>query len=124
MEKIAFNDMLGKGFDSAKQESFSWIRFMEGDPQFWWVPDVFRAHGHAWDWDKHQRDQAGRFKKFPAGKGEQASSNLIRTINAIDKYESTISGLSKLASKLGQHNGTSLRIVRATIRNILKAGAE
>ncbi len=124
MKKLAFNDMLGKGFDSARQESFCWQRYTEGDPQFWWVSDVYNRHGHAWDWDKHQRDQGGRFKKFPAGKEEAASSHLLRTITAIDKYESMVSGLSKVAAKLGRQDRVSSRIVRATIRNIIKAGIE
>lgn len=63
--RFAFNDMLGKGFDSAKQESFAWQRFSEGDEQFWWVPHVHEKWGHAPDWEKHKRDNKGRYKVFP-----------------------------------------------------------
>lgn len=65
MLRQAFNDMFGKGWDSARQESYCWQKLSEGDPQFWWVPHVFDKWGHAGDWSKHKRDDKGRYKIFP-----------------------------------------------------------
>ena len=57
MKKRAFNDMLGKGFDSKHQERLLWKWFEEGckgssidGSSSWdyeWVPEVYAKHGHA-----------------------------------------------------------------------------
>lgn len=59
--RTAFNDMLGKGWDSAKQESFCIQRAVENDPQFWWVWIVLDRFGHASNWGKPKRDENGRY---------------------------------------------------------------
>ena len=65
LTRLAFNDMFGKGWDSSRQESFCWQKWEEDDPQFWWVPHVFKKWGHAHDWAKHKRDDKGRYLVFP-----------------------------------------------------------
>lgn len=61
----AFNNMHMKGFDSPKQESYAWQQWAVGNPQFWWVWEVFNLHGHAPGWDKHKRNPNGTYKSFP-----------------------------------------------------------
>lgn len=78
--RFAFNDMFGKGWDSAKQESFAWQRFSDGDPQFWWVPHVFEDWGHAPDWAKHKRDDKGRYKIFPQSPISKKSDIAVRLL--------------------------------------------
>lgn len=74
--KTGLNDMLGKGWDSAAQESFCWQRFMENPNtsreanQFWWVPRVWKIHGHAPNWEAHTRRDNGQFLNFPPPIGE------------------------------------------------------
>lgn len=88
--------MLGKGFDSAAQESFCWQRFMENPStnreanQFWWVPRVWRLHGHAPGWENHKRDEDGKFLKFPPPKGESEESDTTEA--------STVTRLLRLAT--------------------------
>jgi hypothetical protein len=43
---------------------------LEGDPQFWWVPDVLRKFPHPPDWEQHERHPDGRYKSFPPGISE------------------------------------------------------
>jgi len=56
MEQYAFNDMLGKGFDSTPQENLMWMLYEMGckgsgkNGSSWdyeWVPEVYNKHGHA-----------------------------------------------------------------------------
>lgn len=63
--KLAYNDMHMKGFDSPKQESFAFQQWAAGNPQFWWVMEVFKIHGHAPGWEDHKRRPDGTFLKFP-----------------------------------------------------------
>lgn len=79
-KRLSFNNMFNKGWDSAAQESYCWQQFVENDGstdpdqnQFWWVPEVWRLHGHADDFDEHTRDDKGRYVRFPAGLGEDES---------------------------------------------------
>ena len=81
--KYAFNDMLGKGWDSGAQYSFCIQRAVEGDPQFWWVPDVLRKFPHPPDWEEHTRNPDGTYKSFPPGKmpgGGAEAKTLIRSL--------------------------------------------
>lgn len=73
MRKFAFNDMLGKGWDSGKQFSFCMQRSLAGDPQFWWVPEVVRKFPvPPPNWESVKREPDGRFKEFPGrGKGKK-----------------------------------------------------
>lgn len=66
--KYSFNDMLSKGFDSAKQESMLWQRFEENPEEWSWVPEVYRRHGHAWDFEDYskKRDDKGQYTTFTA----------------------------------------------------------
>lgn len=77
LKKLAFNDMIGKGFDSSVQESYCWQQFYENGAstdhesnQFWWVPIVWELHGHAANWDEHTRRPDGKFLRFPESKGK------------------------------------------------------
>lgn len=73
MDKKAFNDMLGKGFDSAKQESYLWQKY-EADPDEWsWVPEVYAKHGHAWDFEDYsnRRNDKGQYTTFTASTVER-----------------------------------------------------
>lgn len=84
LTKQAFNDMLGKGWDSGAQYSFCIQRALEGDPQFWWVPDVLRKFPHPPDWEQHERHPDGRYKSFPPGKskggGEAEAKALLKSL--------------------------------------------
>lgn len=55
LKKIAFNDILSKGFDSVAQECFLRIN----KPSL--AQEVFELHGHAPDWDRLKRDDRGKF---------------------------------------------------------------
>lgn len=55
LTKIAFNDILSKGFDSVAQECY--LRINKPDL----AEEVFALHGHAPDWDRLKRDNKGRF---------------------------------------------------------------
>lgn len=74
LTKQAFNDMLGKGWDSGAQYSFCIQQSLAGNPQFWWVPEVLRKFPHPPDWEELVRDPNGRFKKFPEGKSQTKGS--------------------------------------------------
>lgn len=83
LRKLGFNDMIGKGWDSAPQESFCWQRFYENGAttdretnQFWWVPTVWEIHGHAWNWDAHKRRPDGKFLKFPPS-GQKTEGTVV-----------------------------------------------
>jgi hypothetical protein len=102
LRKLGYNDMLGKGWDSAPQESYCWQKFKEGgdstDPnsnQFWWVPKVFEMHGHAWNWDAHKRRPDGRFLKFPPSETKSKTDS-----KKPEKEASTVVRLLRLASLL------------------------
>jgi len=86
--KQAFNDMIGKGWDSAKQYSFCIQESSGGNPQFWWVPQVLRRFPHPPEYDAVVRNPDGTYKSFPKGKsGKQAATNLqiIRLANILYK---------------------------------------
>lgn len=72
----AYNDVLGKGWDSAAQYSFCIQQSMEGDPQFWWVPAALRKFPHPPEWQHVKRDPDGKYKSFPGGKGKRSTLNL------------------------------------------------
>ena len=73
IRKLAFNDMLGKGWDSGKQYSYCMQRSLAGDPQFWWVPEVIRKFPMPPpNWEAVSREPDGRFREFPGrGKGKR-----------------------------------------------------
>lgn len=71
------NDMLGKGFDSARQEVWLWMRYHDGEPCYKWVKKVYDRHGHAWDWDSIKRDDQGRFRMTPPGVGNSNQPNIV-----------------------------------------------
>jgi len=88
MQKLAFNDMIGKGWDSAKQYSFCIQESSGGNPQFWWVPQVLRRFPHPPEYDAVVRNPDGTYRSFPKGKsGKQAATNLqiIRLANILHK---------------------------------------
>ena len=73
--KLAFNDMLGKGWDSGKQYSYCVQRAVENDPQFWWVWDVVAKFPEPPpSWDSVSRSPGGQFQSFPGGGGESTAS--------------------------------------------------
>lgn len=75
IRKLAFNDMFGKGWDSGKQYSYCMQRSLQGDPQFWWVPEVLELFPEPPpNWDAVDRGPDGRFKEFPANKEKKESS--------------------------------------------------
>lgn len=120
MKKLGFNDMHGKGFDSARSESWLWQRFSEGDPDYTWVPEVYEKHGHAWDWAQHERDKSGRFKRFPAGsRGAEGSPTTEKIIYGKNNL---VCKLAKVLSKIKTTDKSAYRIALYTIRNVLKNG--
>ncbi len=80
LTRLAFNDMFGKGWDSAKQCSFCWQKWEEDDPQFWWVPHVWKKWGPPHDWAKHKRDDKGRYVVFPKSTINKTTSELATHI--------------------------------------------
>jgi len=81
--KSAYNDVLGKGWDSAAQFSFCIQESLKGNPQFWWVPQALRKFPHPPDWSHVSRDSDGKYKNFPSAKGalvqrlEKFANNLM-----------------------------------------------
>lgn len=55
LKRVAYNDILVKGFDSVAQECYLRIN----NPTL--AEQVYRKHGHAPDWDRLKRDQLGKF---------------------------------------------------------------
>lgn len=79
--KLAFNDMLGKGWDSGKQYSYCIQRAVEGDPQFWWVWDVVdKFPVPPPSWNSVTRGPGGQFKSFPGGGGGKSEASLRERI--------------------------------------------
>lgn len=69
MRRHAFNDMLGKGWDSAAQYSYCIQHHIAGDPQFWWVSECLRKWpAPPGGWGTVVRMPNGRFRKFPRKK--------------------------------------------------------
>ena len=83
MDKQAFNDMHGKGWDSAAQYSFCIQESLKGNPQFSWVRDVLRKFPHPPNWNRVDRNSDGTYRSFPGG----TKANLME-------------GLKKFADKL------------------------
>jgi len=105
LRKLGFNDMIGKGWDSAPQESYCWQQFYENGAttsktnQFWWVPAVWAIHGHAWNWDEHRRRPDGTFLKFPpSGQGETTEESKPKRTPFGPKESSVVTRLLCLAT--------------------------
>lgn len=101
LNKQAFNDMFGKGWDSAKQYSFCIQRAIEGDPQFWWVWEVLDKHPTPpGGWNSVNRDSGGRFKSFPQGKSDTKASvedKIVKLACAVNKKGHTVSATRLLS---------------------------
>lgn len=74
MKRIAYNDILEKGFDSVAQECFLWIN----KPEL--ANEVYNRHGHASDWDRLKRDKGGRYHHIA-----KVTQRLIRLADIFDR---------------------------------------
>ena len=74
MKRIAYNDILEKGFDSVAQECFLWIN----KPEL--ASEIYNRHGHAPDWSRLKRDKGGRYHHIA-----QTTQKLIRLADIFDQ---------------------------------------
>lgn len=74
-KKVAYNDILAKGFDSVAQECYLWIN----NPEL--ASEVFGRHGHAHDWDRLKRNKGGRYDHI----AKITTERLIRFADDLDK---------------------------------------
>lgn len=86
MKRIAYNDILEKGFDSVAQECFLWIN----KPEL--ANEVYNRHGHASDWDRLKRDKGGRYHHI-----SNVIQKLVRFADNLDR-----AGKAEAASKIDE----------------------
>jgi hypothetical protein len=79
MKRIAYNDVLEKGFDSVAQECFLWIN----KPEL--AAKIFDRHGHAPDWNRLKRDKGGRYHHIA-----KVTERLIRLADSFDQAGKTV----------------------------------
>jgi len=93
--KSAYNDMLGKGWDSGKQYSYCIQRAVDNDPQFWWVWDALHKFPHPPNWESVQRNSDGTYKSFPSGSTASLHDRIVKLACDMNKK-----GLVKSACRL------------------------
>ena len=79
MKRIAYNDILEKGFDSVAQECFLWIN----KPEL--ANGVYNRHGHAPDWNRLKRDKGGCYHHI-----SNVIQKLVRFADDLDRAGKTV----------------------------------